>query len=127
MKKYTDEERAAAKAKRTEIMLKARTRMEAGEIPDNALKLDGTKYSGFNQCAIASQEGMGGVYGGFASFIKLGRSVKKGEHGYVIAAPLMKIGKGEDGKTDHSEDECRGMTTCVVFHIDQTEPVGAKA
>jgi len=120
--KYTEEQRKEVNAKRTAIMLAARAKAEAGEIADLAYKIDGTAYSPYNQCAIAVQNGVAGVYGGFRTWLQNGRAVKKGEHGLIVAAPIIKTHKDAAGKVDRSEDEKVGMTWMTVFHIEQTEP-----
>ena len=126
-KKYTEAERKEKNEKRTLIMLAARARAEAGEIANVAYKIDGTAYSPYNQCALAVQEGPAGVYGGFRTWLDNGRAVKKGEHGRIVAAPIIKTHKDAAGKVDRSEDEKVGMSWTTIFHIEQTEAVAVTA
>lgn len=77
------------------------------------------EYSTFNQCFLAAQEAIPGVFGGFQQWLSMGRQVKKGEHGYSICFPMKREGKNDEDNKVEDENPHFAMTT--VFHIDQTE------
>lgn len=79
-------------------------------------------YSTFNQMFLANQEATPGVFGGFHQWLKVGRKVKKGEHGYSICFPLMRHQK-EEQMTELMKEEKPNFAMVAVFHIDQTEPI----
>jgi hypothetical protein len=82
--------------------------------------IDGHVLSVFNQCFLYFQsrnnEQPPTIVGGFRQWLKVGRSVKKGEHGMIIWVPSSK--KGEDGVI---EDVL--FFTATVFDISQTKEI----
>lgn len=65
------------------------------------------------------------MVGGFRQWLRVGRCVRKGEHGFMIWFPL---GKGEDGaEPADGETEAirRAFGTSTVFDILQTDPLPA--
>ena len=83
------------------------------------------EYSLANKCLLAMQEGKVGQYGGFGAWIKLGKVVKKGEKGFLIAAPIISKKKNE-AKTDDEDCLVRFFRTAVVFHESQLMPLTPK-
>lgn len=87
-----------------------------------AVSVTGAAYSVFNQCYLANQHATPGVFGGFQQWLKLGRKVKKGEHGYAISYPMKK--KFKDGEGNNIiDDENPFFASVTVFHEEQTEPI----
>lgn len=91
---------------------------------------EGRALSLHNQCMVAAQNPFATVIGGFNQWRKLGRSVRRGEHGLVIWAPA---GNG-DGDADmqppaDGEEKQQRMRFLLVtmFDVAQTEEIGASA
>lgn len=80
------------------------------------------RYS-FNNCIlIALQSPDATMIQGFHAWKKLGRTVKKGEKGIGIIAPLIGRKKDEDAKpTDSKEKAVFGFKVVHVFDVEQTE------
>ena len=121
----TEKEKTERKEKRAAIMERAKALQEAGTVRAVAISITGKPYSGVNQCLIAAQNGPAGVYGGFRAWMKNGRAVRKGGHGVIIYAPIMKKPDATTTATDTPEKVA--MTTAYVFHIEQTDPVAVPA
>ena len=81
---------------------------------------EGRTLSCHNQCLLASQANgvMPSVVGGFQQWRRLGRMVRKGEHGLSIWIPTH-AAKGEDSE---ESDETRFLMA-YVFDITQTDEV----
>lgn len=71
-------------------------------------------YSFQNTLLIYFQRPDARLVAGFHTWRKLGRWVKKGEHGITILAPLLR-------KTEDDEEELYGFRTAHVFDVEQTE------
>ena len=80
------------------------------------------RYS-FNNCLlVALQFPQASLIQGFHAWKKLGRSVKKGEKGIGIIAPMIGKKKGEDGNADDGgEKAIFGFKVVHVFDVSQTE------
>lgn len=81
------------------------------------------RYS-FNNCIlVALQFPEARIVQGFHAWKKLGRSVKKGEKGIGIIAPMIGRKKDDDsGKTDKSKEKAIfGFKVVHVFDVSQTE------
>lgn len=115
-KKLTREEKNA-------ILKATSDKIKAGDTTGAIIAVSVTEkpYSTFNQCFLANQEAMPGVFGGFHQWRKMGRMVKKGEHGYSICFPLMRHQK-EEQMTELMKEEKPRFAMVSVFHMDQTEP-----
>lgn len=88
---------------------------------------EGHAFSLHNMLLLASQCPAGSVFGGFRQWLKMGRCVRKGEHGAMIWVPK---GKGKSDATEASEptepDSKPGFIVGTVFDISQTDEIGAK-
>jgi hypothetical protein len=73
-----------------------------------------------NQCLVAVQMPTATLAGGFQQWRKQGRSVRKGEHGFVILAPSMKKNGVIDTATGE-EGEMLRFLTITLFDISQTD------
>ena len=80
------------------------------------------RYS-FNNCIlIAVQFPQARIVQGFHAWKKLGRSVKKGEKGIGIIAPMIGRKKDEEGQADDSTGKTIfGFKVVHVFDVSQTE------
>jgi antirestriction protein ArdC len=80
------------------------------------------RYS-FNNCILISlQFEDAQIVQGFHAWKKMGRSVKKGEKGIGIIAPMIGRKKDEDGQADKSKDKTVfGFKVVHVFDVSQTE------
>lgn len=77
-------------------------------------------YSFRNAILIDAQKPEATQVAGFHAWRKLGRQVKKGEHGIAILAPL--VGSLKDADTeDKSRDSIFGFKVAYVFDVSQTE------
>lgn len=76
------------------------------------LTIEGKKLSIRNNMLLAIQSsGKATIVGGYKQWLKSGRKVKKGEHGYLIYFPVKK------------EGEIENFYIAVVFDINQTEEI----
>jgi len=85
---------------------------------------EGHPLSVHNNCLIASQGGEGlTLVGGFKQWLKQGRAVKKGEHGYMILFPREKK-NGDNDAQEPTRDEAEKpeirFLIGYVFDISQT-------
>jgi antirestriction protein ArdC len=81
-------------------------------------------YSWRNQLLIASQRPTATRVAGFQTWKQLGRWVRKGEHGIVIIAPIVRRGRREDSHltvADDDESRIAGFRAAYVFDVAQTE------
>jgi hypothetical protein len=111
----------AKKDERLEVIRQCHANLASySEANKIAVSVDGREYSPTNQLTLAWQGAPAGVYGGFNSWKAKGRQVKKGEHGYFIAAPVIKKQEHEDGTTT---SRMANVTTATIFHESQTEVI----
>ena len=84
------------------------------------------KYSLGNAILIGFQKPDAKHVAGFCTWQKLGRCVKKGEHGIAIMAPIVwrrKVTPGvqEEGKQNREGETALAFKTAYVFDISQTD------
>src|SRR5580693_8280203 len=80
------------------------------------------RYSGGNVLLIASQRPTATHVAGFRAWNQLGRSVKKGEKGIMILAPIVvKKEPVPDRSETKAESRVAGFRTAYVFDVAQTE------
>lgn len=77
------------------------------------------KYSFHNQMLITIQKPSASLVAGFNTWKKLGRYVKKGEHGIYILAP--RIVKVKEENSEEVQHELQGFLAVSVFDVGQTE------
>lgn len=87
--------------------------------------IEGRALSVFNCCLLATQCPTCTVVGGFRQWIKSGRAVRKGEHGYAIWVPMGPRKQDGDAATDQS-DETRFILG-TVFDVSQTDEIATAA
>jgi antirestriction protein ArdC len=80
------------------------------------------RYSLRNVMLIASQKPTASYVAGFHTWHQLGRSVKKGEKGIMILAPIVPR-KNESAKHDQTDESSTaiGFRAAYVFDISQTD------
>jgi len=79
------------------------------------------RYSLGNVMLIASQKPTASHVAGFHAWHKLGRSVKKGEKGILILAPIIRR-KADSGDTEPDQSSTAiGFRAAYVFDITQTD------
>jgi len=81
-------------------------------------------YSFGNAILIAAQMPEATHVAGFRTWKKLGRYVKKGEHGIAILAPMVSRKNREQNESDHRVDDGSpifGFKVAYVFDVAQTE------
>jgi hypothetical protein len=83
-------------------------------------------YSFGNLLAIYMQCPQATHVEGYSSWAKMGRQVRKGEHGIKILAPIRRRVKAEDTQADPSADgeaitRLSGFTIATIFNISQTD------
>ena len=81
-----------------------------------------SKYSLNNLFLIARQRPDARRVAGFQTWRKLGRYVRKGEHGVKVVTFLETLSKETDPDTGERKLIRRPWTT-TVFHVSQTEPL----
>lgn len=79
------------------------------------------RYSFTNSLLIWAQHETATYVTGFKSWQKLGRSVKKGEKGIRILAPLVRRMENAQDPDGAPIRRCYGFRTVAVFALDQTE------
>ena len=80
--------------------------------------IEGRALSPFNQCLLASQCPSATVVGGFRQWIKAGRAVRKGEHGFAIWVPT-----GQRKADDAEDSDKLGFILGTVFDVSQTQEI----
>jgi len=75
-------------------------------------------YSLNNQLLILAQDPQATQVAGYTVWSKLGRQVRKGEHGIAILAPVVRRVTDEEGGDDR---KLQGFRVVYVFDIRQTE------
>jgi len=82
-----------------------------------------------NACLIALQMPSATIVGGFRQWIKVGRAVRKGEHGLAIWVPsgAPKLGEGFDRTSDNGDGEGADIRFLMgtVFDVSQTIEIAA--
>ena len=109
------------KIKKMREYLKSLSKEDRQQIADKYgyHSIDGHTYSRTNQCFLAFQtsfnDNIQGTFAGFKQWKNAGRTVKKGEHGYMIWFPA--------GFKNQDNDivEVTHYYTTTVFDISQTE------
>ena len=123
----TDDQVAASKARRTAMQKIARTISDMtpeqrGQLAarSSIVTIEGRTLSVFNQCLVATQCPSATVVGGFRQWIKAGRGVRKGEHGYALWVPLKREAPadGQDGDADETR-----FILGTVFDVSQTQEI----
>jgi hypothetical protein len=81
------------------------------------------RYSWRNQLLIASQCPTATRVAGFHTWRQSGRWVRKGEHGIVIIAPIVRgsRARGVDPTDDEADSRVAGYRAAYVFDVAQTE------
>jgi antirestriction protein ArdC len=80
------------------------------------------RYSVGNAILIQLQRGDATRVAGFRAWQRLGRHIKKGEHGIAIMAPVVYRRKvHQDGDRDVDDEMVATFKTAYVFDISQTE------
>jgi hypothetical protein len=85
--------------------------------------VEGHQLSIYNQCFLVTQTPINfTVVGGFRQWLKAGRTVKKGEHGFLILVPSKKENE-ENSEIDNFilDDENVRFYTATVFDVSQTQ------
>jgi hypothetical protein len=136
MRREPTEAQKKASAERKEklrALVKAIGAMPEAERQAMAMKIsgvvtcEGRSLSVHNQCMIAFQSPFATVIGGFNQWRKVGRSVKRGEHGFVIWAPAFPGTATDETLQPPSEDgEAKGkqrkrFILVTMFDIAQTQ------
>ena len=84
--------------------------------------VEGHLLTPHNQCFLVAQSEINfTVVGGFQQWIKAGRIVRKGEHGFLILVP-SKTNQGQNSEMI-SDDEDVHFFSATVFDISQTEVI----
>lgn len=79
-------------------------------------------YSWSNQLLIGAQRPEATRVAGFRTWLSLGRTVRRGEKGIAILAPLLRRGRVEaDGEDDRGERRLAGFRVVFVFDLSQTD------
>ncbi len=134
MRKLTEEQKARSEEKKAEFkeVVKAVASMTRAHREELASKImitncEGHTLSAFNNCLIASQGGQSAtIVGGFQQWLKQGRAVRKGEHGYAILFPREKKngnGNGVEVTEEKADKPELYFLTGYVFDISQTMEV----
>jgi len=133
MKMLTDEQVTARDARRTKFRGLAQQiagltddgRKAMAEQMAGAVTVEGRSLSIGNACLLACQCPNATLVGGFRQWKTHGRSVRKGEHGLMIWAPVK--GRSENGATpgpaELDADRPRFIMV-TVFDVSQTEDTG---
>jgi hypothetical protein len=127
-----DERRAkfAALSKKVAAMSAVERAQLAASMP-GIVTVEGRALSPFNSCLIIMQSGgRATIVGGFRQWIRAGRCVRKGEHGFSIWIPCA--GKtateaGEAAADDSGEAPERRFIVGCVFDIMQTDLLGSES
>ena len=86
--------------------------------------VEGHPLTPHNQCFLVAQAELNfSVIGGYQQWRKAGRSVRKGEHGFLILVPAKQ--KQNDSGIDNylMDDEDVRFYSATVFDISQTETI----
>lgn len=108
--------------------IKALSEVQRAELAASCpvVNIEGHVLSLKNRCLIALQSPAATVVGGFRQWLKVGRCVRKGEHGISIWVPAGgRKAKKEDGDTEYAEGAETFFIAGTVFDVSQTEETGA--
>ncbi|SRR5216683_369222 len=127
MKTPTAEQKAKAKERRERFRVLVRQVASMTDIERASLTsrlgavptCDGHTLSLHNTCLLITQCPTVSLVGGFRQWLKVGRAVRKGEHGHCIWIPLGKPANGEPIDPVVENDTRFGVGT--VFDIAQTD------
>jgi antirestriction protein ArdC len=124
---YSEDEKAAKRAEDRERLVAAARALLTTEGWQRWVKARGAfhKYSLSNTLLIALQRPDATRVAGFKTWKTLGRSVRKGEKGIRILAPVSVKTRDED--EDGGEERRTFFRSVAVFDVAQTDPIeGAK-
>ena len=124
----TPAQKALAAERRTAMMQLSRTiakmpdhdRMLLSERVGIVMTCEHKILSMHNQCMIALQNQSVTIVGGFQQWRRMGRQVRKGEHGVSIWVPLGNRETEDTGSHTNMADEKRFMLA-TVFDVSQTD------
>jgi antirestriction protein ArdC len=85
--------------------------------------IEGRTLSVFNACMLACQNPSATIVGGFRQWLKVGRAVRKGEHGAAIWVPLKPRNSVEDGDATQGDGDETRFILGTVFDVSQTDEV----
>ena len=88
--------------------------------------VEGRALSVFNACLIASQNPQSTIVGGFRQWIKVGRAVRKGEHGMCIWIPTRQSANGDEHASEDDTAETHFFLG-TVFDVSQTQEIAMQA
>ena len=131
MGKPTEAQKQAAQERRQRMKelskrIAAMSDEERQALTDKAagvLTIEGRTLSPKNSCMIYLQAGNEPltVLGGFLQWKKVGRSVKKGSHGFAIWVPCKPKETAPEAGEESSDGDKPGFILGTVFDISQTE------
>ncbi|MFH1527571.1 MAG: ArdC family protein [Bacteroidota bacterium] len=125
--KFTDEEKAKYRAEKKEKIIKLRAilkgmsddQRQAMADQYGIVTIEGHPLTPYNQCFLLSQAEVNfTVVGGFQQWKKAGRTVLKGEKGFMIFVP-----SGNKKEDDSTQLEDVFFFTATVFDISQTHVI----
>jgi hypothetical protein len=130
--KLNEQEKAQLRQEKKEKIIKIRkTLSELSEEQRQAIAdkygivtVEGHLLTPHNQCFLVAQSEMNfTVVGGFQQWRKAGRSVRKGEHGFLIFVPSRQQETENPVDNFLESDEDVKFYTATVFDISQTEVI----
>lgn len=89
--------------------------------------IEGRALSPFNSCLVILQsQGRATIVGGFRQWIKSGRCVRKGQHGFSIWVPCgARKAEATDTEASTDGDTRTGFIAGTVFDVAQTDTLAA--
>lgn len=133
MRKLTEEQKAKSEENKTKFkgiikQVAAMSKEQRSELANKIMvtNCEGHTLSVYNNCLIAMQGGQScTIVGGFHQWLKQGRAVQKGQHGYAILFPREKKNGNGNGNGDEMTEEKADkpeihFLTGYVFDISQT-------
>ena len=130
MRQLTDEQKAKSEEKKARFkgIIKTVAAMTKDQREELAKKImvtncEGHTLSVYNNCLIWHQGGLNAtIVGGFHQWLKHGRAVAKGQHGFAILFPReKKNGNGNGDNEEITEEKAQiHFLTGYVFDISQT-------
>jgi len=93
-----------------------------------AVTIEGHRLSAHNACLLACQAPDATLVGGFNQWRAHGRTVRKGEHGLMIWAPVRRPSEAPASEAPAASDLASDRPRFVmvtVFDVTQTEPLGS--
>ena len=124
--KFTEEEKAKYRAEKKEKIIKLRSILKGMTVDQRQdladqygiVTIEGHPLTPYNQCFLLSQAELKfTVVGGFQQWRKAGRTVLKGEKGFLIFVP------SGNKKDDSTQLEDVFFFTATVFDISQTHEI----